>query len=156
MRTTTKCKIATPVSICSSRLVLGWLSVYIPTIGASPQSSSSSSSSSIFRIEPRGGMALSLGWFLPRRGYRIQPRVSTLGNRPPGRRALKRRQVRRIRRVGYNFCRILLDPLFRALQSTDFERRNAVGDWAVTWRKTRLKWVNDWKPTSYAISLIRR
>jgi hypothetical protein len=39
-------------------------------------------------------------WFsashsMPRRGYRTQPRVSTLGTDPPKRRALKGRQIER-------------------------------------------------------------
>src|ERR1043166_365450 len=35
-------------------------------------------------------------------------------------------------------------------------RRYSVGDWPMIFLNTRIKWVRDWKPTSYAISLMRR
>jgi hypothetical protein len=50
--------------------------------------------------------------------------------------------------ITINNLGITTQSALRKPQSADFEPRNDVGDCAVTCRKTRLKWVNDWKPTS--------
>ena len=90
-----------------------------------------------------------------------QPRITIAGGVPAGGAGLQRLHpidqlvTGRLRKITHRELRVPIKLNLSNYADVSWHRYS-VGDCPMTFLNTRLKWVSDWKPTSYAISLTRR